>query len=239
MIRKLVRKLGFDIVRYPYRFKKRNLGDRLKLNRVLLIEKHGIDLILDVGANIGQFGRELRKNGYRNQIISFEPLKDAFAKLKETAAGDVAWEVYNFAIGDKEGTATINVAGNLVSSSLLPMEKAHEESAPESKYIRTEEIAIKSLDQLFDNYRGYQNIYLKLDVQGFEKNVLEGIANNFNRIAGIQTEMSLVTLYKGEETFFDYSSYLMKHGFRLMSLEPGFYDVKTGQLLQVDSIWYR
>jgi hypothetical protein len=80
---------------------------------------------------------------------------------------------------------------------------------------------------------------LKLDVQGYEEKVLSGLENNLSRIDAIQIEMSLTELYVGEKTFFDQCKFLLARGFKLMSVEPGFYDTKTGQLLQVDGIWFR
>jgi hypothetical protein len=88
-------------------------------------------------------------------------------------------------------------------------------------------------------FQGYKNIYVKLDVQGYEKQVFEGFKVNLPEIKAIQIEMSLVELYHGETTFFEHSQFLIANGFKLMSLEPGFFDPKTGRLLQVDGIWFR
>jgi FkbM family methyltransferase len=240
MIRKLIRKAGFDIVRYPYLFTQRQSLDKdLISNRLKLLKHFEVDLVLDVGANEGQYGKNLRKNGFEGKIISFEPLPTAFEVLSKKAQDDGLWEVNNFALGETIGELSFNVAGNSVSSSFLEMENAHTVSAPESRYVTSRVVPVKTLDLLFEKYTGYKKIYLKLDVQGFERHVLNGVSRHFHMIKGIQIEMSLIPLYKGEETFFEFSKFLLDAGFQLKSLEPGFFDSKTGQLLQVDGIWFR
>ncbi len=240
LIRSLLRKLGIDVVRYPYALKSKiEITNKWKKSIIKLMKHHDVDLVLDVGANTGQYGHDLRNFGYQNKIVSFEPLTDAFRQLKLKAANDINWEVNNFALGDIKGNSNIHVAQNSFSSSLLDMLPAHEKSAPDSKYITTQNIQVNRLDDIFENYNAYDRIYLKLDVQGYEMNVLKGCNDHLNRIIGIQTEMSLIELYKGESTFFEYSDVLTKKGFKLMFLMPGFIDKNTGQLLQVDGIWYR
>ncbi len=241
MIRRLIRKLGVDVVRYPHRHLKTEVSivNVLKANRFKLIKTYDIDLVIDVGANEGQFGEELRSFGYTGKIVSFEPLKDAFGKLVSKAGKDEDWDAYNLALGDVSAVSEINIAGNSQSSSILPMGEVHQQSAPESIYVGTQKVEIKRLDELFPKYAHFKNIYLKLDVQGFEKKVFEGAATSLKKIKAVQLEMSLVELYTGESTFFEHSEFLISQGFRLMGLEPGFSDATTGQLLQVDGIWYR
>lgn len=239
MIRSIIRKFGFDVVIYPARKTKENPKDGLVQNRIKLLHTHAIDLVLDVGANTGGFARELRRSGYKGQIESFEPLTDAFLKLTAKSSNDPHWNVHNWALGESECESFINVAGNSVSSSILEMMPLHEKSAPESRYVTKEKIVIKPLSQLMPAYLNqYKKIYLKLDVQGFEHAVLKGLGQYINQIEGIQTEMSLEMLYAGELTFFEFSKNLLEMGFNLKSLEPGFANETTGQLLQVDGIWY-
>ena len=88
-----------------------------------LMERLGINLVLDVGANNGGYASELRRSGYRGRIWSYEPLSEAFAELSKSAARDDLWKTVNCACGAKAGSARINVAKNSVSSSLLPMLK--------------------------------------------------------------------------------------------------------------------
>src|SRR5262245_26822768 len=114
---------------------------RLKLSAELA--RQGVELVLDVGANTGQFARSLRTDGYAGKIISFEPLSAAFAVLQHKCAQDRDWECHNLAIGDAEGSATINVSANSLSSSLLPVRARTLEIEPRIAYVAQETVVLR------------------------------------------------------------------------------------------------
>jgi len=87
--------------------------------------------------------------------------------------------------------------------------------------------------------RSERNVYLKIDTQGFEKQVLDGAARNLPRIDFVQIELSLAPLYAGALLLPEMNAYLVSLGYRLVALEPGFSDAKTGALLQLDGIYQR
>jgi FkbM family methyltransferase len=196
---------------------------------------------LDIGANSGQFARELRQDiGYIGRIVSFEPLGEAFKSMQAHANGDPRWETFNFALGDVEEKREINIAGNSLSSSFLDILPSHLIAAPESKYIGKEVIEVRRLDSIFDLVcKNAKNIYMKIDTQGFESKVLKGAAMSLQRIDTIQMEMSLVPLY-GTELLFDEMCIVMREkGYTLVAIENGFSVPDTGQLLQIDGIFRR
>ncbi len=233
-VRRLLWKTGLDLVRF-------DPASHLLARRRRLLATYGIDTVFDVGANAGQFAQQLRRDlGFRGRIVSFEPLRAAFKALEQKAARDPAWDVHRWALGDKAETREINVAGNSWSSSLLDMLPAHVRSAPESRYVGRETIEVKALDGIFADVCGdARNAYLKIDTQGFERQVLDGASRSLPRIDTVQLEMSLVPLYAGETLFPDMTAYLAERGYVLVSLEGGFADPKTGELLQVDGIFHR
>ncbi|WP_410175184.1 FkbM family methyltransferase, partial [Nodularia spumigena] len=113
------------------------------------VKNRSVDLVFDIGANTGQFATELRSIGYKGRIVSFEPLSDAHKKLNQEAARVSQWQVHpRIAIGDFNGEIEINIAGNSVSSSVLPMLEAHATAAVKSAYISTEKVAIARLDSI-------------------------------------------------------------------------------------------
>src|SRR5262245_42805297 len=74
------------------------------------LRKFEIDLILDVGANKGQFASEIRHCGYPGRIVSFEPLSQVHGQLLQASAGDSMWEAYpRCALGDHNGGVEINI----------------------------------------------------------------------------------------------------------------------------------
>ncbi|WP_348812036.1 FkbM family methyltransferase [Flavobacterium maritimum] len=220
-----------EIIKYP--------TDELA-RRIALINHHNINVIIDIGANIGQYGAEMRNLGFKGEIISFEPMKKAFNILEKIASKDLNWKVYNYSIGERDGQTTINIAKNSVSSSLLDNLPQLVESAPQAKFVEKETIKIQKLDSVFDsfNLKG-KNIYLKIDTQGYEEMVLLGAEKSLKSIKGVQIEMSFISSYKGAMTFEMMKNKLNELDFELLALENGFYDKKTGKQLEIDGIFYK
>jgi FkbM family methyltransferase len=206
----------------------------------MLFSSLGIDLLIDVGANKGQYAVSRRKSGYKGEILSFEPLSSAHAKLLVLAREDPRWTIADrMAIGDRSGEIIINLAGNSESSSVLPMLKTHLAAAPESRYIATESVPLRRLDDILEPTAVGRRIFLKLDVQGFERKVLDGAEHTLARAVGLQLEMSLLPLYQGETLMPQMHQLLQGKGFELWDIRPGFRNRTTGRLLQVDAIFTR
>lgn len=231
VVRKLINPLHMDLQKYPAQDLRR---------RLRLFNYHGITKILDVGANSGQYAQENFKLGFNGKIISFEPLRKVYLELEKKTKKNSNWYSYNFALGDVNEEVEINVSENTFSSSILDILPSHVTSAPDSKFVNKERITVKKLDQVFEDVVDKnETVLLKIDVQGYEKQVLEGSLQSLEKIKGIQVEMSVEELYQGEMIFSEMISYLSKKGFSLSSLENGFYNEKTGKLLQVDGIFFR
>jgi len=205
------------------------------------MDLYNVDLVLDVGANTGQYARQIREElDYQGRIISFEPLSKAYSSLEAASVHDPLWECHNYALGDNNENTVINVSGNSYSSSLLPMLPRHLQTAPDSRYIDREAIVVRTLDSVFnDHCTGSSNIWMKIDTQGYEEKILLGSERSLPLIDSIQIEMSLVPLYAGERIFPDMFHVMKKYGYTLISLENGICDQDTGQLLQVDGIYHR
>ena len=119
------------------------------------------------------------------------------------------------------------------------MQPLHLKHSPQSKYVRQEDIIVKTLDSIFDRHmKSDEKIFLKIDTQGYEKKVIAGSLKSLKYISGIQMEMSLAPLYKGESLLLDIINYMSELGYELMSLEPGWAN-RSGQLLQIDGIFFR
>ena len=210
-----------------------------KLRHHLLFSQLHIDLVLDVGANTGQFARQCRAAGYNGKILSFEPSASAHAALLRSAASDPLWAVADrMALGAANGETEINIAVNSYSSSILPMLDAHRSAAPNSVYIQKERVPLRRLDDVVvATVPSHNNIFLKLDVQGYESHVLAGAAQVLAHSVALQLEMSLLPLYLGETLMPQMHADLAAQGFALWDLEPSFRDPATGRLLQVDGIF--
>jgi FkbM family methyltransferase len=225
----LFRSIGMQVRQYP---------DRDIRRRLKIIKHYNINKLLDVGASTGIYGLSMRHLRYENQIISFEPTNDAFAKLEKVAAKDKNWTIHNYALGDADMKSTINIAGNSVSSSILNMLPSHVAFAPESEYVSKQEIEIKKLDTVFSEfYKEGDRMMLKIDTQGYEKSVIDGAHESLKKIMILFLEMSISPLYENELLLPEMISYLNGLGFELFSLENGFYEPTSGRLLQVDGLF--
>jgi len=208
--------------------------------RTKLMASRGVTVLLDVGANVGQYALRTRNAGYRGRIVSFEPLLAAFAELSARAVADPAWEARRHALGSSAAESEIHISRNSYSSSLLEMEERHLRTAPESAYVGTENISVLPLDSIWDEVvDGSDRPFLKLDVQGFELEALRGAERSLAALVGVQCELSLVPLYAGAPTHKEVMEHLEAAGFRLAGIEPAFFDPETAELLQADAIFVR
>jgi FkbM family methyltransferase len=224
-LRRLARHFGLEVSRYRPAAARRNA----------LLVKHGIETVLDVGANQGQYGLELRRFGYRGKLVSFEPLSEAYDILSANAGSDPNWECHRVALGDTETRSLIGVASNLASSSLLPMLDAHHDAAPGVSMTGSEEVDVRTLDSLDLELSG--PTLLKLDVQGYEDRVLRGAETLLSDVALIECEVSLEPLYESQLTFLPMLELLRDSGFQVLRLEPGIRDNGgRGAIVQYDAI---
>lgn len=232
-IRGMLRKCGLDIVAF-------NHTTHPFARRMFLLKTHNINVVFDVGANTGQYASKLRELGYAERIVSFEPLSTAYSELLKRASRDSIWYAENIALGNRDGSELINISENSQSSSMLEMLPSHLNLAPDCRYIGTETVTVRKLDSIINNYlKPSDRLYLKVDAQGYEKSIIEGAKKSFDRIIGIQVEASLVELYKGETLLTEMIEFMSDNNYILMSLEPGIVDPRSGQLLQVDCVFFR
>lgn len=206
-----------------------------------LLDLYQVDTIFDIGANIGQSGKYFRNIGFQNKIVSFEPIKYLFEKLEAISMEDPLWFTENMALGNTPGNVNINVSGGHAgASSILEMTENVKVNAPTQGVVRSEKITLQTLDSMMRKYYPEgDRCFLKIDVQGYEKNVLEGGLNTLNRVVGLKIEMSLVNNYKDEVLFLDMLPYLYNQGFRLVALEKGWHNKDNMELYQVDGILFR
>lgn len=205
------------------------------------IKAHNINVVFDVGANIGQFAQDLRMYGYTGKIISFEPLPQAYAILTKQAKRDGNWFVQpRCAVGAENGEIEINVAANSASSSILPMLSSHENAAPESRYTHKEHVSLIMLDSVLEKYTtSTDNILIKVDTQGYEWAVLDGATQALKQSKGVLLELSLVPLYKDQKLWHELIGRLAVAHYSLYAIQTGFTDLTTGQTLQIDGLFFR
>jgi FkbM family methyltransferase len=231
-IRRSANLAGYDFVKYD------DHNPRWRLNNLLM--RCGISVVLDVGANEGNFGRELRELGFTGSIVSFEPLAEAYRLLAAAASSDAGWTAVNIGLGERNEGRALNIAANSQSSSFLVMEVAHTEAAPESAYIGRGEATIRRLDDVFTEYcPAGAHTFLKIDTQGFEKRVVEGARGVLDCIPLVQLECSLVPLYRDAELIEDLLVYMRGLGYDPVDQRPTFHHRDSHHLMQMDVLFLR
>jgi FkbM family methyltransferase len=199
IIRKLFRSTGFQ--------------RRIAPDFFDVMKNHKIDLVLDVGANDGDFGREIRDRGYRGLIISFEPNPGAYTRLKKLTANDDNWFIYPHAIGMECREGRLFVAGNDVLSSFKGLTKFGQNCVTVEQSVNVQIITLE--DFLTKNPQFNRNIYLKIDTQGYEREVLLGAEKVLKYITAVQAELSLIHTYADEFDWIEAILWMRERGFEV------------------------
>lgn len=233
-IKKLARKFGVEL-------KKFNPASSEIARIQYLFNHHKIDCVLDVGANIGQYARYLRECNYDGKIVSFEPLSKAYVELEKASRKDSSWYIApRGAIGNTDGKIKINISANSEASSMLNILDSHLDISSDFAYVDSETVDVMKLDTIAKKYVDKaSSVYMKIDVQGYELQVLEGASQILSKVTGIQLELSLKSLYENQPLLNESIEEMNRIGYELYAVVPVFTDMKTGRLLQMDGIFFR
>lgn len=234
LVRRVANACGLDVHRY-------RPAESVHGRLARMLEYRRVDIVLDVGANVGQFASSLRKAGYTNHIVSFEPLSRAHEMLVRSSAGDPLWTIApRTAIGADQCEVEINVSGNSFSSSILDVLPAHLRAAPQSATVETERTTLTTLDASSKNFtEGKERVFIKIDTQGYEDQVLAGSRGLLNIAEGLHLELSFVELYGGQQLFDRLFADIKALGFECWAIWPGIHDPESGRMLQVDATFFR
>lgn len=227
-LRKAVQKLGLDIRRY-----------RPAPDKFSYLKSFNLETVLDIGANVGQFAKEIRGVLPKAQIYSFEPLKECFDKLSEKMKGDSNFKSFNFALGEKAEKIEMHKSAYTPSSSILDMAETHKNLFPHTKESRPEEIEVRRLDDVIYLLSLKEEILIKVDVQGFEDKVIKGGAETFKKARAVLIENSFVELYRGQPLFDDIYEKLKSLGFIYKGSFQEKLNFKTGEIISEDSLFIR
>ena len=214
----------------PWLAKRRELRDHLRE----LFAAYGIDCVLDVGANRGQYSRFLRYEvGFRGLVISFEPIRELAQRLAERARYERRWIVKPFALGARRQTARLNVMVRSGFSSMLEPDASHTDAFAEKNVVaRIDSIEVRTLDEIFDELvrtGGFSRPYLKLDTQGYDLEVLRGAARTLPHVFALQSELSFIPIYRGMPDWREAVQAVTSAGFEV----SGFFTVTRDRALRL------
>ena len=204
---------------------------------VSMLRKHQVDLVLDVGANRGQFAEEILRLGYDGAVVSYEPLSAARADLLRNSATYPRWTVADaFCLGDTPGEVDVQVSHNEVASSILDVTPTMNAYDNGFRYVRKERVPLYRLD---DVAPACHSPFLKVDVQGFEEAVLRGATEILRKCVGLSLEVSFVPIYQGQMLYRDMAAWIADLGFTPHRMAASFIDVTDGRWLQADVVFFR
>jgi len=196
-----------------------------------------LDLIVDIGANRGQFSLAARYFHPTARIIAFEPLASAAGVYRKIFASDALVELHETAVGPAAGTATMQRSGKEDSSSLLPIGQSMPELYPGTQAIGTEEVSIAPLaDFLSDADLAARNL-LKIDVQGYELEVLRSAESLLPHFDQIYLEASFIPFYEGQVMADELVAYLQAHGFKIAGIMNATAHPASGLTVQADLLF--
>lgn len=187
----------------------------------LVLKQQNIDLVVDAGANEGQFGSLLRQIGYEGDILSFEPVSSTFELLAKNSQTDKKWEVVKLALSDQKGTLVINTFKSSTFSSILNPNTFGPERFAGMQTAQQETIDADTLDNVLQikNLLG-KKILLKMDTQGYDLNVFKGAAGSLNNVQALLSEVSFQPIYENMPDYHQVLQVYEKSGFSVTGLYP-------------------
>ncbi|BAY12877.1 FkbM family methyltransferase [Calothrix sp. NIES-2098] len=198
-----------------------------------------IETILDIGANVGQFALTINTLLPKARIYSFEPLTDCYEKLKARMADCKTFSAFNLALGDESGSLIFERNAYSPSSSFLKIADVHKKAFPKTQATETLEVKIDRLDNIAQQLAIANPYMVKIDVQGYEYQVLRGGEQTIKNARLVITETSFVTLYDNQPLFNDVYNNLINWGFTYVGALDQLYNPQDGRVLQADSIFIK
>lgn len=257
LIRRVARGLGFDAARLGHYLLLMPLAggageavgsgplERYLFERRLsaVLQRLSVNCVLDVGANLGQYGLTLRRMGYSGHIVSFEPVRAAWEALQAVANRDPKWTAHHLALGAANTRARMHVTTGMdFSSFLVPTAYSVQRFPASARVERVEEVEVRRLDDLLLSVAGHidrPRFFLKMDTQGYDLQVFAGARGVVDRLLGLQSELAVVPLYEDIPTMLAELQVYQAAGFELSELVPVSRDPSSARVLEYDCLMLR
>ena len=195
--------------------------------------------VIDVGANTGQFSVAASNEFRHADIYSIEPDPSTAAKLRQNLPARIAKNIIRKAVGERDGTIIFNVNTDSQVSSILPLGDDRQRAFPKSVVTQQISVPLATLDSIFNFIPLAQPILLKIDVQGYEDQVIAGAANFLKSVSWVVMEVSFARLYKGEQDFVSIIGLMSKHGFRFVRPLNFHQSGKSADIIEMDALFER
>lgn len=220
MFRKAMTRLGFAALRLGLTVPAFQLSERFYELAYLrdILNRLRVNVVFDVGANKGWYSKHVRMMGYEGEIFSFEPIAADCQAIRQLAQGDPKWHVCGYALGAEDTERAFNIvtggdSTTVLSSFLEPRTASGAMTSETVRLVRLDAVAPGLLAKI-DRPR----IFLKIDTQGFDLEVLKGARATLPQCVGMQSEISVTPIYHGMPHYTKALDLYEQCGFRLMNL---------------------
>jgi FkbM family methyltransferase len=235
--RRLAGLFGYELV------KKRKLHDTLEQHLEALLPQLRVNCVVDVGANQGQFGALLRRIGYAGRIVSFEPLGAAFAELQKRRELDGNWDAHRIALGRAAESATLRQYESADFSSFRqPNAFGQQRFGWRVALAGEEQVEVRPLADCWGAISdgiAEPRVFLKLDTQGYDLEVLAGAATVLEHVVALQSEVSLKPIYEGMPGHLEALTEFERLGFEITGLYPVTRDKLSLAIIEIDCVLRR
>lgn len=198
-----------------------------------------ISTVLDIGANVGQFALTIRSILPEARIYAFEPVPECFGTLQRNFGHDSRFKALNLALGEHDAELPFQVNDYPPSSSFLNASVAHTTEFPFTKDTEHLNVIVRRLDDVAEQLAIVDPVLIKIDVQGYENQVLTGGEKTIRRAQMVIIETSFTTLYEDQFLFDALYRKLTGWGFVYSGSLEQLYSFQSGKILQQDCIFFR
>jgi FkbM family methyltransferase len=208
-----------------------------------ILRELDINCVLDIGGNVGEYGRLLRSGGFTGRIVSFEPVSRTADRLRDAAKDDSDWHIIECALGETEEKAEMTVVGGRgATSSLLDVSDFGKAWSPRLQGVAKQMVDVRRLDSVFDSaVSGIDapRVFMKMDTQGYDLPVFRGAGERLDDVLGLQSEVASVPLYEGMARLPEQIAAYEKAGFETTGIFPVTRDRKTLRVIEFDVVMIR
>jgi FkbM family methyltransferase len=204
-----------------------------------ILDSLAVNTLIDIGASVGDFINQMLERNNKLRVIAFEPVPEVYKSLSARYTDYPNFMAYNLALGDKGGEVEFYANDYTYSSSMLPMSDTHKNEFPYTRNASLVNVAISRLDTLIDASSLITPILVKVDVQGFEKQVIAGGHKLFSNVDYVIIEVSFVELYLGQPLFDEINLQMNQLGFFYNGNVEQLVSRNTGSILQADALYVR
>lgn len=195
--------------------------------------------VIDIGANEGQFAKVALNAFPGSKIIAFEPLPDCYESMVSKFNGESRFEAHNLALGDARCEMQFNRHSFTPASSFLKLSSAQASAFPYTADATTMKVHCDRLDDVINPDTLIGPVFIKIDVQGYEANVVKGAIAHLKKAEMVMIECALQPMYESQPPVLDLLQRLDNLGLRLAGVVDQLGEPATGKPLQLDFLWVR